>query len=104
MGGVIGMLALQLAALAGAEVMLVTRQADKRALALSLGAHATAATEAEARALLPQGADLDLFGPHVAPWRPAFAAPDEMLVVYAGAHGRAPNGTGLDIDGPRLMP
>lgn len=57
-GGVIGMLALQLAALAGAEVMLVTRQADKRALALSLGATATAATEAEARDLWPQGADL----------------------------------------------
>lgn len=59
-GGVIGMLALQLAALAGAEVMLVTRQADKRALALSLGAHATAATEAEARDLWPKGADLTI--------------------------------------------
>lgn len=57
-GGVIGMLALQLAALAGAEVMLVTRQADKRALALTLGAHLAAATEDEARSHWPHGADL----------------------------------------------
>lgn len=57
-GGVIGMLALQLAALAGAEVMLVTRQADKRALGHALGAHASAASEAEARDFWPQGADL----------------------------------------------
>lgn len=57
-GGVIGMLALQLAALAGAEVMLVTRQADKQALGLSLGAHLAAGTEEEARAHWPKGADL----------------------------------------------
>lgn len=57
-GGVIGMLALQLANLAGAEVMLVTRQPDKRNLGLSLGAGITAATEHEARDLWPQGADL----------------------------------------------
>lgn len=56
-GGVIGMLALQLAVLAGAEVMLVTRQEAKRALARSLGAQVTAATEAEARAIWPKGAD-----------------------------------------------
>lgn len=59
-GGVIGMLALQLAALAGAEVMLVTRQADKQALGKMLGAHHAAATEAEARALWPKGADLTI--------------------------------------------
>ncbi len=57
-GGVIGMLALQLAALAGAEVMLVTRQADKRALGQSLGAAATAGNEQDARDLWPAGADL----------------------------------------------
>ncbi|OYU19371.1 MAG: iditol 2-dehydrogenase [Rhodobacteraceae bacterium PARR1] len=56
-GGVIGMLALQLAVLAGAEVMLVTRQQAKRDLAHSLGAHQTAATEADARAIWPDGAD-----------------------------------------------
>ena len=56
-GGVIGMLALQLAVLAGAEVMLVTRSDDKRDLARHLGAHLTAATEDHARALWPDGAD-----------------------------------------------
>lgn len=59
-GGVIGLLAVQLARLAGAEVMLVTRHPAKRDLALQIGAAHTAATEAEARALLPQGADLVL--------------------------------------------
>ena len=59
-GGVIGLLAVQLARNAGADVTLVTRHPAKRALALSLGATRTAATEAEARALLPQGADLVL--------------------------------------------
>lgn len=57
-GGVIGMLALQLAVLAGAEVMLVTRQADKQALGRSLGAHLSAGTEDEARSHWPKGADL----------------------------------------------
>ncbi|MES2550080.1 MAG: zinc-dependent alcohol dehydrogenase family protein [Pseudomonadota bacterium] len=59
-GGVIGLLAVQLARNAGAEVTLVTRHPAKRALALETGATHTAATEAEARALLPQGADLVL--------------------------------------------
>lgn len=59
-GGVIGLLAVQLARNAGTEVTLVTRHPAKRDLALSLGASHTAATEAEAHALLPQGADLVL--------------------------------------------
>ena len=59
-GGVIGLLALQLARLAGAEVLLVTRQQTKRDLARDLGATHTAATMAEARAIWPQGADLVL--------------------------------------------
>lgn len=59
-GGVIGLLAVQLARNAGADVVLVTRHPDKRALAERLGATATAATEADARALLPLGADLIL--------------------------------------------
>ena len=57
-GGVIGMLALQLCALAGAEVMLVTRQYSKQALGRRLGAAETAGTEAAARAIWPDGADL----------------------------------------------
>ena len=59
-GGVIGLLAVQLARNSGAEVTLVTRHPAKRAIALRVGATQTAATEAEARALLPQGADLVL--------------------------------------------
>jgi L-iditol 2-dehydrogenase len=59
-GGVIGLLAVQLARTAGAEVTLVTRHPAKRELAMSVGATHTAATEAEARVLLPQGADLVL--------------------------------------------
>ena len=59
-GGVIGMLALQLARNAGAETMLITRQAAKRALAATLGATHTAATAAEARDIWRDGADLVL--------------------------------------------
>lgn len=43
--------------------------------------------------VVPNGCDLELFGPQVTPWRPAEAAPWEMLAVYAGTHGRA---NGLD--------
>lgn len=59
-GGVIGLLALQLAGLAGAETMLLTRHPAKRALAHSLGAAATAATPEEALRIWPGGADLTL--------------------------------------------
>jgi L-iditol 2-dehydrogenase len=59
-GGVIGMLALQLARLAGAEAMLLTRHTVKRALARSLGAAETAATPEEAARIWPEGADLTL--------------------------------------------
>lgn len=59
-GGVIGLLAVQLARLAGAETMLLTRSEEKRALGARLGAAATAATPEEARAIWPQGADLVL--------------------------------------------
>ena len=59
-GGVIGLLALQLARNAGAEVMLVTRQQVKRDLAMDLGATTTASTAKDALTLWPQGADLVL--------------------------------------------
>ena len=59
-GGVIGQLALQLAHLAGAETMMLTRHPAKRALSKSFGAVATAATPDEALAIWPQGADLTL--------------------------------------------
>src|SRR5262245_16576881 len=59
-GGVIGLLALQLAELAGAETMLLTRHPAKHELARALGASKTAATPDEAARLWPDGADLTL--------------------------------------------
>lgn len=57
-GGVIGLLALQLARLAGADPILLTRHPSKRELALTLGAVATAGTPGEVLDLWPGGADL----------------------------------------------
>lgn len=51
---------------------------------------------------IPNGADLDLFGPHIAPWRPDEAASHEVLAVYAGAHGRA-NGLDVALDAAALL-
>jgi L-iditol 2-dehydrogenase len=59
-GGVIGLLALQLARNAGAEVLVMTRHSVKRDLAMDLGAVATAATPGEALRLWPKGADVVL--------------------------------------------
>lgn len=57
-GGVIGLLALQLCVLAGAETLLLTRNPAKRALAESLGAQATAPTPEAALSHWPEGADI----------------------------------------------
>lgn len=57
-GGVIGLLAVQLAKIAGAAVMLLTRNQHKQRLGQSLGADSTAATPEEALELWPDGADL----------------------------------------------
>ncbi len=65
-------------------------------VALSEGMAATAVAHGAAPgrvALVPNGCDLALFGPQVAPWRPEVARPWEVLAVYAGAHGQA---NGLD--------
>lgn len=53
-------------------------------------------------AVLPQGADLALFGPGVAPWRPPEVPAGEVLAVYAGAHGRA-NGLDTLLDAARAL-
>jgi glycosyltransferase involved in cell wall biosynthesis len=53
-------------------------------------------------AVVPNGCDLDLFGPQVAPWRPEGAAPWEVLAVYAGAHGRA-NGLDQLLDAAEIL-
>ncbi len=57
-GGVIGLLALQIAKLAGAEVMLLTRSAGKQALGLSTGADFAVGGEDALRDIWPDGADL----------------------------------------------
>lgn len=57
-GGVIGQLAVQLAAQAGAEVMLLTRAAAKQAIGKTCGASLTAGDPASALAHWPEGADL----------------------------------------------
>jgi glycosyltransferase involved in cell wall biosynthesis len=52
--------------------------------------------------VVPNGCDLDLFGPQVAPWRPAEAGSAEVLAVYAGAHGPA-NGLDLLLDAAAIL-
>ncbi len=57
-GGVIGQLAIQLAALAGAEVMLLTRSAEKQAIGRACGASHCASDATSALDHWPEGADL----------------------------------------------
>ena len=57
-GGVIGLLAVQLAKTAGASVMLLTRNPAKQELGRSLGAEVTAGTAEEALTHWPDGAEL----------------------------------------------
>lgn len=52
--------------------------------------------------VVPQGCDLDLFGPHIPPWRPEGARSGELLAVYAGAHGVA-NGLGTLVEAARAL-
>lgn len=49
----------------------------------------TRGAEPDRLRVLPQGADLALFHPGIAPWRPPGIAVQESMAVYAGAHGRA---------------
>jgi len=57
-GGVIGLMAVQLAKLVGAEVLLLTRSSEKQALGLNIGADYAVGTEDEVRNIWPEGADL----------------------------------------------
>jgi L-iditol 2-dehydrogenase len=96
-GGVIGLLAVQLARNAGATVVLVTRHADKRRLAESLGATATAATLAEALEVLSDGADLVLECAGVAEtveMAPQLTRPGGRIVVL----GVLPKGQKVQIE------
>ena len=57
-GGVVGLMAVQLAKLAGAEVMLLTRSPEKQSLGRSIGADHALGSEEAFREIWPQGADL----------------------------------------------
>jgi L-iditol 2-dehydrogenase len=57
-GGVIGLMAVQLAKLAGAEVLLLTRSPEKQVLGLNIGADYAVGTESEVRNIWSEGADL----------------------------------------------
>lgn len=57
-GGVIGLLALQIAKLAGAEVTLLTRSPEKQALGARTGADHVVGSEDALRGIWPNGADL----------------------------------------------
>ncbi len=57
-GGVIGLLAVQIARLAGSEVMLLTRSDSKQRLGRDLGALHAVGSESEVRDVWPDGADL----------------------------------------------
>ncbi|WP_426954761.1 glycosyltransferase family 4 protein [Muricoccus radiodurans] len=59
-------------------------------------------TDAQRVHVVPNGCDLDLFGPHVAPWRPPEAASWEALAVYAGAHGVA-NGLAVVVEAAAIL-
>jgi glycosyltransferase involved in cell wall biosynthesis len=74
-------------------------------IALSEGMAETAVAHGAAPArvqVVPNGCDLDLFGPQVAPWRPEGAGSGEALAVYAGAHGPA-NGLELLLEAAALL-
>lgn len=74
-------------------------------VALTDGMAATAiarGADPHAVQVLAQGADLDMFGPHVASWRPDDAPRDALLAVYAGAHGAANGLDGL-LDAAALL-
>jgi L-iditol 2-dehydrogenase len=83
-GGVIGLLCLQLARLAGAEVALVTRSPARQAVAAGVGADHVVGSVEEARRLWPRGADavLECAGvPETVAAAPRLAARGGRVVV-----------------------
>src|SRR5262245_31283271 len=96
-GGVIGLLALQLAQLAGAETMLLTRHPAKHELARKLGAAETAATPDQAVRIWPSGADLTLECagvPETVACAPPLTRPGGRIVVL----GVLPKGLKVPIE------
>ncbi|TPG49593.1 glycosyltransferase WbuB [Roseomonas nepalensis] len=72
-------------------------------IALTEGMAETARARGASRVhVVPNGCDLDLFGPQVAPWRPEAAGSAEVLAVYAGAHGRA-NGLHAALEAATIL-
>lgn len=96
-GGVIGQMALQLARLAGAEVMMLTRSPEKQDLAATLGATHLAADAQAARKIWPKGADIVLecagTGPTVA-MAPGLTRTGGRVVIL----GVVPQGEKIEIE------
>ncbi len=96
-GGVIGLMALQLAHLAGAEVMMLTRSRAKQDLAVSLGACHVAANPAAALKIWPEGAHavIECAGvPDTVEAAPSLASAGGRIVVL----GVLPAGTKVSIE------
>ena len=95
-GGVIGLLAVQLARCAGAEVMLLTRSEGKQSLGKATGASAVAASPLAAREIWPMGADLvvECAGvPATVAMAPALTRTGGRIVIL----GVLPDGTEVPI-------
>lgn len=74
-----------------------------RVIALSDGAADSAHNHGARRvAVIPNGCDINLFGPHVPPARAEAAAAWEAVFVYAGAHGKA-NGLDMLLDAAAVL-
>ncbi|MEP1209798.1 MAG: zinc-dependent alcohol dehydrogenase family protein [Rhizobiaceae bacterium] len=96
-GGVIGLLAVQLAHLAGSEVMLLTRSASKQKLGRAVGADLVAGTADQMRQQWPDGADLVVECAGVAAtveMAPGLARTGGRVVVL----GVLPNGEKVSIE------
>jgi L-iditol 2-dehydrogenase len=96
-GGVIGLLAVQLLRLSGAETMLLTRHPAKRQLARALGASEVAETPEDASQIWPLGADLILECagvPETVAAAPRLARKGGRIVVL----GVLPKGTTVPIE------
>jgi glycosyltransferase involved in cell wall biosynthesis len=52
--------------------------------------------------LVPNGCDLDIFSAPVEPWRPAGVRSDDLMAVFAGAHGMA-NGLDAVLDAAAVL-
>lgn len=96
-GGVIGLMAVALAARAGAEVMLLTRSASNQALGRVMGAHEVAGSPEEASEIWAYGSDLvvECAGvPATVEMTPMLTRPGGRIVIL----GVLPDGQKVEIE------